>query len=91
MNKRQLVSTIAKEVGITQGKADEFLNVTLQEIIKATIEEREVTLSGFGKFTLKEVPERIGTNPQTGEKITIASHDRIVFKPFGVFKESLKA
>ena len=40
----------------------------------------EISIPDFGRFSIKHVAERQGVNPATGEKITIAARDKVVFK-----------
>ena len=41
----------------------------------------EVTITGFGSFRVSERGAREGRNPQTGERITIASRKSPAFRP----------
>ena len=50
----------------------------------ATAGGAEVSLPGFGKFKVKETPEREGRNPGNGEKIKIAASSlskKLTFSP----------
>ena len=89
MYKKELVNEIAAKQGVTKKKADKILRDVLECIMLATIDTGECCVNGFGSFKLKNVPEHSGTNPQTGEKITIPERQRISFKPGSVFKGSL--
>ena len=40
----------------------------------------DVGIRGFGRFSIKELPERDGRNPQTGETIRIAASRIVKFK-----------
>ena len=46
------------------------------------ISEGKSSISGFGRFTIKEVADREGTQPGTGERIIIPAHKRICFTPY---------
>jgi DNA-binding protein HU-beta len=45
----------------------------------AAVKGEEVSIPGFGKFTVKDRPEREGRNPGTGEAITIAASKKVAF------------
>ena len=52
--------------------------------------EREaISLPGFGKFKVKETPEREGRNPASGEKIKIAASRKLTYSPAKAVKELL--
>jgi integration host factor subunit alpha len=53
-------------------------------LIKDSLENgKDVLISGFGKFSVKEKRERRGRNPQTGEPITLSSRKIVTFKYSG--------
>ena len=70
MNKTQIVAAFAEKAGITKTDASKFFNALMGEI----------SIPDFGRFSIKHVAERQGVNPATGEKITIAARDKVVFK-----------
>ncbi len=49
----------------------------------------DVSLPGFGKFSVKETAARKGRNPATGEEIEIPAGRKVVFKPSQGLKEAL--
>ena len=42
---------------------------------------KQVKLSGFGNFDLRDKKERPGRNPKTGESIPISARRVVTFKP----------
>lgn len=82
MNKKQLAASVAEKTGITKTDAEKYVNAVVGAIADNICEgDNEVQLPDFGRFYVKTVPSRQGTNPATGEKMTIEAHDKIVFKP----------
>ena len=49
----------------------------------------EVSIIGFGTFSVKSRAERVGRNPRTGESITIAAAKTPVFKPGKALKDAV--
>lgn len=81
MNRTQLINLFAEKTGTTKKDAAGYVNTVLGIIAdNLTTGDREVALPDFGRFSVKHVPARTGTNPRTGEKMTIDARDRIVFK-----------
>ena len=74
MNKTQIVSAFAEKAGITNKDASMYFN-SLMGVLADNI-----AIPDFGRFSIKHVAERQGVNPATGEKITIAARDKVVFK-----------
>ncbi len=54
---------------------------TLFELIKRSLQNGEdVLISGFGKFSVKEEPQRRGRNPDTGKPIILLQRKVVTFK-----------
>lgn len=49
----------------------------------------EPRLPGFGKFKVKETPEREGRNPSTGATIKISASKKLSFTPAKAIKDAL--
>jgi nucleoid DNA-binding protein len=64
------------------------IEIFVESVINALVENDEILLVGFGRFRKTHVESRIGRNPQTGEPIKIKSYNQIKFKPGLKLKES---
>lgn len=73
MTKDDLSQKLFKKIGLSKKTAKESVNVILEEIAKSLSNGESVVLTGFGKFEVRLLKERIGINPKTGEKIKISS------------------
>ena len=71
LNKSQLVDAIAKDAEITKALAEKALNATVGAVKAELSNGGNVTLIGFGTFSVAQRAARDGKNPQTGEKIHI--------------------
>jgi DNA-binding protein HU-beta len=71
MNKAELVASVAGKAELSQKEAASAVNAVIDSISEALSAKEDVTLVGFGSFTVSERAERKGRNPQTGEEITI--------------------
>lgn len=71
MNKQELISKIAEETKLTKKDVDLVLKSFTSEVTEAMAGGEDVTLPGFGTFTVSERAERMGRNPSTGESIPI--------------------
>ena len=65
----------------SKADARKVIDAILANITAAVATGEEVSLNGFGKFKLKDTPERQGRNPSTGEAITIAASRKLTFAP----------
>ncbi len=81
MNRADLITIIAKDVGITKSQADKVLRALTKTVITTLKRGDRVTLIGFGIFSVLQRKTRNGRNPQTGAVIKINSRKIPKFKP----------
>lgn len=89
MNKSELIKNIATTAGLTQAQAIAALQAFESTIINELANGGEVTLIGFGSFSVKDRAARIGRNPKTGEEIQITAAKVPSFKAGKALKEAV--
>ena len=89
MTKTDLVNVVAAETNLKKKDAEVAINAALEAIVGALKDGDKVQLIGFGTFEVKDVAEREGRNPQTGETIKIAAAKRPVFSASKVLKDEV--
>ncbi len=89
MRKPELATAIAERADLSKDKASQVLNVILDEITETVAKGDDVTLIGFGSFTVRERAARTGKNPQTGKPLDIPASKTVAFKPGKSLKDSL--
>lgn len=89
MNRKDLITKLTKEVGITTKQATLALNSMIEGMKEALKKGERVTLSGFGSFEVKERNPRKGRNPKTGEEVAIPKKKRLKFNPSRSFREAI--
>lgn len=89
MRKPDLAASIAEHAELSKDKANDVLNVVLDEITNSVAKGDAVTLVGFGTFQKKDRSARTGKNPQTGAPIQIPASSTVGFKPGKALKDSV--
>ncbi len=89
MNTSELISKIAEAHDVSKAQAKTLIDAFLKELIAEAATGGEISLPGFGKFKVKETPEREGRNPANGEKIKIAASKKLSFVPAKAVKDAL--
>ncbi len=89
MNNSDLAEQIAGSEGITKADARKLVDGLFEAITTAATKGDEVSISGFGKFKVKESAAREGRNPATGETIQIAASKKLGFAPAKAVKDKL--
>ena len=91
MTKVELIAAVAEKANLTKKDAEAAVNGALDVITESLKGGDKVTLVGFGTFEVRERPERKGRNPQTGEEITLDSHDVLAFRISRKFKAAMNS
>lgn len=89
MNNSDLADGLAASHGITKADARKLVDSVFTSIADAASKGDEISLNGFGKFKVKDVPAREGRNPATGETIQIAAARKLSFTPAKAVKDKL--
>ncbi len=80
MNKGNFVSYIADKYNCTKAEAERVVDMFTGSVIGALGDGEEVSLIGFGNFSVREVIARPGHNPKTGKTIQIKAYKQPKFK-----------
>lgn len=91
MKKQELIDVIAEDAGLSKKAAGAALDALLDNVTGALTRGEEVTLPGFGKFTVTERAARKGRNPQTGEVVDIAASRAPGFKAGKPLKDAVNS
>ena len=73
MTKSQLVDAVSARTDLTRRQASDALDAVLDTVEGVLSRGGEVSLAGFGKFTVAERGARQGVHPRTGEPMEIAA------------------
>jgi len=80
MNKAELIDKVAAAVELNKASASRAVEAVLDNIASALKNGDQVTLSGFGTFSVTSRAARTGRNPRTGESISIPASKNPKFK-----------
>jgi integration host factor alpha subunit len=90
MTKAELVDSLASKASLPRPRAEEIVNVFLDDVTEALRRGEKVNISGFGTFTVSDRKARTGRNPKTGEPIDIPASRSAKFKPGKNLKDALE-
>ena len=89
MTKTDLVNVVAAESGVAKKDVEAVINGVTAAIAEALKNGDKVQIIGFGTFEVKDVAEREGRNPKTGETIRIEAGKRPAFTASKVLKDQV--
>jgi DNA-binding protein HU-beta len=81
MNKQELIDAIAAESGLSKKDSKEALDAIVKTVGVTLKKGDNISLVGFGSFTVIQKAARTGKNPQTGKPIQIAAKKAVKFRP----------
>ena len=91
LNKTELAGEVAGESGLDNSEAKKAVEATFAVIAKHLAKGDEVSVGGFGKFSVTKRSARKGRNPQTGEEIQIAASKAPKFSAASALKNDVKS
>lgn len=87
----EIVEALSKKTGFSKNKCESFAKALVQEVKSELEENGKASITNFGSFKVKDVAERQGQNPQTGEPLTIPAHKRVTFSPYKALRTKVNA
>ena len=89
MNKTELIDAMADSADISKAAAGRALEGMISAIADALKSGDQVSIVGFGSFSVRERAARTGRNPQTGETINIKASKNPAFKAGKALKDAV--
>jgi len=89
MTKNELAEQVAERTGMATSQARQAVEVAIELVSDELARGGEVSLAGFGKFSVSHRAAREGRNPSTGETIKIAASKAAKFSAASALKKRL--
>jgi DNA-binding protein HU-beta len=89
VNKSELIEVIAKQSEISKAAAGRALDAAIVAIKQSLKKGNDVTLVGFGTFSVGKRAARAGRNPRTGATIKIKAAKVPKFRPGKALKDAV--
>jgi integration host factor subunit alpha len=83
--------SLFNELGLSRTEGRELVESFFEEQTASLAVGKEVKLSGFGTFDLRDKKERPGRNPKTGEKVMIPARRVVTFRAGDKLKARMEA
>jgi DNA-binding protein HU-beta len=89
VNKTELIEEIAQRTDSTKGEAQRYVESFEEIVAEALRSGKQIQITGFGKFYVREQKAREGVNPQTKEKMHIPASKVPAFSAGKGLKETV--
>ena len=80
MNKSEFIKHISTTHNCKQTEAEKVIDMFVSSATGALAVGNEISLVGFGNFSVSKVEARAGRNPKTGEALQIKAYNQPKFK-----------
>ena len=91
LTRADLCESVHEEVGLSRQDCAGLVERTLELVVQALEQGKQVKLSGFGVFQVRAKRARMGRNPKTGEPAAIDPRRVIGFRASQVMKARIDA
>ncbi|MBI3631727.1 MAG: HU family DNA-binding protein [Candidatus Staskawiczbacteria bacterium] len=90
MNKEKLAEVVMNKISLTKTDTLKAIESIFDTIVETLTKNDEVSITGFGSFSVNKRAARTGVNPRTGEKIQIDAKSVPKFKAGKSLKDAVK-
>lgn len=80
LTKNELIENLIEKLDLSKDEAKILVDRFFEELRLALESGKDVKLSGFGNFELRDKASRPGRNPKTGESVPVSARRVVVFK-----------
>lgn len=84
-----MIEHLMTRLSLTRQESRCLVENFFDELSESLIDGKEVKLSGFGNFELKDKNSRPGRNPKTGEAVAVSARRVVTFKTGQKFRQKV--
>lgn len=89
ITKKDLVAKVVEACSLSKNDAYAFVEDFFEVMGLAMENGKEVKVSGFGNFTLRDKNSRMGRNPRTNEEFEITARRVVSFHPSNMLRKKV--
>jgi integration host factor subunit alpha len=89
LTRADLADTVHRRSGLSRAESASVVERVLHHMCHSLSEGKNVKVSGFGTFILRDKGERIGRNPKTGVEVPIAPRRVMTFRASQIMRDRI--
>src|SRR3954462_11256459 len=89
LTRADLADIVHREIGLSRAESAGIVEGILHHMCASLAEGRNVKISGFGSFILRDKGERAGSTPKTGAEVPIAPRGLLAFRASQIMRERI--
>ena len=87
LTRADLADVVHRRLGLSRAESAGVVERVLHHMCHALSEGKNVKVSGFGTFILRDKGERVGRNPKTGVEVPIAPRRVMTFRASQIMRD----
>ena len=89
LTRADLADVVHNEIGLSRSESATIVERVLHHMCSSLAGGKNVKISGFGSFILRDKGERVGRNPKTGIEVPIAPRRVLTFRASQIMRERI--
>ena len=89
LTRADLADIVHREIGLSRAESAGIVEGILHHMCSALSDGKNVKISGFGSFILRDKGERVGRNPKTGVEVPIAPRRVLTFRASQMMRDRI--
>lgn len=89
LTRAELSDAVHREIGLSRAESAHLVESVLDHVAQALLAGRNVKISSFGSFILRDKSRRIGRNPKTGIEVPIEPRRVLTFRPSQIMRDRI--
>jgi integration host factor subunit alpha len=89
LTRADLADVVHRKLGLSRAESAGLVERVLHHMCHSLAEGRNVKVSGFGTFILRDKGQRIGRNPKTGVEVPIAPRRVMTFRASQIMRDRI--
>lgn len=89
LTRADLAEAINRKIGLSRSDSLNMVEAILRHMCEAMSDGKNVKISGFGTFLLRDKAQRVGRNPKTGVEVPITPRRVLTFRASQLLKDRI--
>ena len=89
LTRADLADVVHNRLGLSRAESANLVERVLHHMCHSLAEGKNVKVSGFGTFILRDKGQRIGRNPKTGVEVPIAPRRVMTFRASQIMRDRI--
>jgi integration host factor subunit alpha len=89
LTRADLADVVHRRLGLSRAESANVVERVLHHMCSALAQGKNVKVSGFGTFILRDKGQRVGRNPKTGVEVPIAPRRVMTFRASQIMRDRI--